>query len=82
MVVRVNRLARADRLAGELAAAIGDHFVRIRIRACARASLKNVEREMFIELAFDNFLCGLDNECAPICVQQTEIVIGLRSRPF
>ena len=52
VVVRVNRIARADRLAGQLAAAIGDDFVRVGVRARAGAGLENVEREMLVELAF------------------------------
>ena len=82
VIVRVNRLARADRFAGELAAAIGDDFVRVRVRARARAGLENVEREMFVELALNHFFRRLNDERAALRVEQTKIVIGLRGRPF
>ena len=82
VIVRVNRVARADRFAGQLAAAIGDDFVRVRVRARAGAGLENVEREMFVELALDHFLGRLHNERAALGIEQTEIVIGLRRRPF
>ena len=64
VIVRVNRLARADRFAGQLRAAIGDHFVGVRVRARAGTGLKNVEREMLVELALHHFLRRLDDERA------------------
>ena len=82
VIVRVNRLARADRFAGELAAAIGDDFVRVRVRARAGAGLENVEWKMFVELALHHFLGRLDDERAALGIEQTEIVIGLRGGPF
>ena len=82
VIVRVNRLARADRFAGQLAAAIRDDLVRVRVRARAGAGLENVEREMLVELAFDHFLGRLHDERAAMRVEQAEIVIGLRGGPF
>ncbi len=37
---------------------------------------------MFIQLSIDNFLRGLHNQSAALGVEQTEIMIGLRGRPF
>ena len=82
VIVRMNGLARADRFAGELAAAVRDHFVRVRVRARAGTGLENVEREMFVELALDHFFRRLDDERAAMGVEQTEIVIRLRRGPF
>ena len=82
VIVRVNRFARADRFAGQLAATIGNDFVRVRVRARARAGLENVERKMLVELAFHDFLGRLHDERAALGIEQTEIVIGLRRGPF
>ena len=82
VIVRVNRIARADRFAGELAATIGDDFVRVRVRARAGAGLENVERKMLVELALDHFFRRLDDERGAMRIEQTEIVIGLRRGPF
>ena len=78
----MNRLARADRFPGELAAAIRDHLVRVRVRARARAGLENIEREMLVELALDDFLRGLHDERAALGIEQPEIVVRLRGGPF
>ena len=82
VIVRVNRIARADRFAGQLAAAVRDHFVRVRVRARAGTGLENVERKMFVELALGHFFRGLHDERAALRIEQTKIVIGLRGRPF
>ena len=82
MIVRVHRLLRADRFAFELAAPIRDDLVRVRIGTRARSRLENIEREMLVELALCHFLRGLDDERAALGVEQTEIVISLRCRPF
>ena len=37
---------------------------------------------MFVELSIDNFLGRLDDERAAMRIEQTEIMIGLRGRPF
>ena len=66
MVVRVNRIFRADRFAGQLAATIRDHFVGVCVRARAGAGLENVEREMFVELSFDHFLRRLHDQGAAL----------------
>ena len=82
MIVRVNRLAGADRFAGELAGAIGDDFVRVRVSARAGAGLENVEWKMFVELALRDLLGRLHDERASFGIEQTEIVIGLCGGPL
>jgi len=37
---------------------------------------------MIVELPFGNFLGCLHNQRRPLCIEQTEIVIGLRGCPF
>src|SRR6266480_6394884 len=49
VIVRVNVLARPDWFAGKLCRPVCDYFVRVCVRARARAGLKNVEREMVVE---------------------------------
>ena len=82
VVVRVNRILRADRFAGELAATIRDDFVRVRVRARAGTGLENVERKMFVEFSLDHFFRRLHDEGGAMRVEQTEIVIRLRGGPF
>jgi hypothetical protein len=82
VIVRVNRLAGADRFADELAGAIGNDFVRVRVGAGAGAGLKNVEWKMFVELALRDLLGRLHDERAPLGIEQTEIVIGLCAAHF
>ncbi len=78
----MHQLARADRCASQLRATIRDHFVRVCVRARAGTGLENVEREMVVQFSIDDFLGRLHNQRAALGVEQSEIVIGLRSRPF
>ena len=54
--------ARADLLAGQLRAAVGNHFVRVRVRARAGTSLKNVERKMLVQFPLDHFFGRLHDQ--------------------
>src|ERR1041385_230461 len=78
----MHRILGADLLPGELAAAVRDYLVRVRVRARAGTGLENVEREMFVELSFRNFFRRLDDEGRAVVIEQTEIGIRLRRRPF
>src|SRR5437879_3541000 len=82
VIVWVDNFARTDRFSGQLRATVGDHFVCVRVRARPRAGLKNVEREMFVQLALDYFFSGLDNERGAIGIEQSEIMIRLSGGPF
>ncbi len=82
VVVRVNGIARADRLVRELATAVRDHLVRVRVRAGAGTGLENIEREMLVELAFGHFLGGLHDQRRAVRIEQSEIVVGLRRAPL
>ena len=62
VVVRVHGIARADRLARELRAAVRDHLVGVHIRRGAAAGLEEVDREMRIERALHDFIRGLFDE--------------------
>ena len=78
----MNQFTRPDRFARELGAPVRDDLVRVRVCARTRACLKNVERKMVVELSFDDFLgCLHDQRCA-LRIEQTEIMVGLRGRPF
>ena len=78
----MNRIFRADRFAGELAGAVRDHFVRVRVRARAGTGLENIEREMLVELPFHDFFRRLDDERAPVRIEQAEISVRLGGSPF
>ena len=82
VIVRMNRITRADRFSRQLAATIRDHFVRVRVRARAGTGLENVEREMLVQFALHDFLRRLHDERAPMGIEQTEIGIRLRGGPF
>jgi hypothetical protein len=82
MIVRMHRVVRSDRLTCQLRRAIRDDFIGISVRARARAGLKNVERKMFVEFSLSDFFGRLRDHCCPVGVEQAEILIRLRSRPF
>ena len=82
VIVRVHRIFGADLFAGELAATVRDHFVRVCVCARAGTGLENVEREMFVELSFRDFFGRLDDERRAVMIEQAEIRVRLRRRPF
>ena len=82
VIVRMNVLARSNRFARKLRAPVGDDFVRVRVRARAGAGLKNVERKMVVEFSFHNLLGCRHNQRRALGIEQTEIMIDLRGRPF
>src|SRR5207237_1523775 len=82
MIIRVNWIARTDRLARQLRATIGDHLIRVRVGTGARPSLKNVDREMLVQFALDHLFRRLNDEGGPAGVEWTKIVIGLGGAPF
>ena len=73
---------RSDRFACKLSGPVRDYFICVRVSARARTSLKNIEGKMLIELTFCDFFGGLRDEPCALGVEQTEIVVRLRSRPF
>ena len=82
MIVRVNELARTNFLSGKLRAPVGDHFIRVCVRARAGTGLKNVDRKMFIQFTVDHFFGSLDDQRRAFGIEQTEIMIGLRRGPL
>ncbi len=62
VVVRMDGPLRADGLPGELRAAVRQHLVGVHVRAGARTGLEDVDGEMLIELAVDQFFGGLLDE--------------------
>ncbi|MNC90817.1 hypothetical protein D3C83_69650 [compost metagenome] len=68
---------RAERLAGELVRAIGDHLVGVHVALRARAGLPDDEGEVVVELAGDDFVGGLDDEVGDVLWQLTELGVGL-----
>src|SRR2546422_1095103 len=78
----MNQFTRPDWFASKLRAAICDYFVRVGVGACARTSLKNVERKMIVEFSLDDFLGCLHDQRGPLRIEQAKIMIGLRGPPF
>src|SRR4029077_11971188 len=56
--------------------------VRVGISARAGARMEDVEREIIVELSFRHFLGCLNDQCAPVVVEQPEIVVRLGGGPF
>ena len=69
VVVRVNGRFRCQLTAEDFNSAVRDHFVRVHVRLCARASLPNNEREVVVEFSFDDFGRGLLDRFGQGCVQ-------------
>src|SRR5205823_12239376 len=82
MIIRVDQLARTDCFAGQLRTTIGDHLIRVRVRACAGPSLKNVDWEMLVEFALDHLFRRLNDEGGTTGVEQPKIMVGLGCAPF
>ena len=78
----MDQLARTNWLARQLRAPICDYLICVRVRARARASLENVEREMVVQFAFNDFFGRLHDQGRAFGVEQTEIVIGLGGGPL
>src|SRR6185436_16147566 len=82
VVVRMNRVARTNGLSGQLTTPIRNHLVRVRVCARAGTSLENIEWKMLIELALHHFFGRLDDQSAPMRVEQAQIRVRLCCGPF
>ena len=69
MIVGVHRRLASERRAGELAAAIGNHFVDVHIELCAAARHPHVQRKHVVVLAGQNLVAGLDDQLVPLIVE-------------
>src|ERR1051326_7296026 len=78
----MHMLARADRFACKLGTTVGYNFICVRVCAGAGAGLKNVEGKMVVQFSVHNLFSGLHDQRGTLGIEQPEIMIRLRSRPF
>ena len=76
VVVRMDRLFRADDAAGELDRAVGDHLVGIHVRLRAGTGLKHDQRKFAVELAVDHFLRRALDQRDLVGRQFAELAVG------
>ena len=78
----MHRVMRSYRFACKLSGPIRDYFICVRVGARAGTSLKDIEGKMFVELTFSDFFGRLRDQRRALGIEQTEIVVRLRSRPL
>ena len=69
----MDRLSGAARLTEDLVCPVGDHFVRIGIRRCPRAGLKDIDDEVLVELTFFDLLGCLLNRVGETGLEQPQL---------
>ena len=62
VVVGMDRLLAAQRLAGDLGAAVGDHLVDVHVELRAAAGHPDVQRKLVVVLAFENLVADRDDQ--------------------
>ena len=80
VVVRVNRRLAAERRAGELAAAVGDHLVHVHVELRAAARHPNVQREHVVMLARQNLVADLHDQRVRFVVEPLAGMVGVGRR--
>ena len=76
VIVGMNRRVAAERRAGELAAAVGDHFVDVHVELRAAARHPDVQRKHVVMLAGEDFVAGLDDQLVALIVEPLAVVVG------
>jgi len=77
VVVRVDRLLGAHLAAQHLDGAVRDHLVGVHVRLGARTRLPHDQREVVVQLAFDDFIGRLDDDVGQGRIQLAQLTIGL-----
>ena len=80
VIVRVNRRLAPQRRAGELAAAVGDHFVHVHIELRAAARHPHVQGEHIVMLAGEDFVTDLNDQFVALVVEPPACMVGARGR--
>ena len=76
VVVRVNRVFRADRAAQHLDGAVGDNLIGVHVRLGAGPRLPDGKREVVVQLAFGDFQSGLGDGVGQFRLNIVEALIG------
>jgi hypothetical protein len=80
VIVGVNRRFAAKRRAGELAAAVGDHFVNIHVELRAAARHPYVQREHVVMLACQDFVADLNDQIVAFLIEPLAGIVRIGSR--
>ena len=78
VIVRMHQFLVAALAAQHLDGAVGDDLVGVHVRRGAGASLKDVDREMFVPVALRDFPRRGDDDPGVFLVEQPELLIHLR----
>src|SRR5262245_23727720 len=76
----MDRLVAAQRLAGDLLAAVGDHLVHIHVELRAAAGHPDVERELVLVLALQDLVADADDQVLRSVAEAAGLVIDQRGR--
>ena len=82
MVVGVNRRLAAERRAGKLAAAIGNHLVHVHVELRAAAGRPNMQREHVLIPARQNLVAGLRDQPMDLVRKPLAGMVGVGRRLF
>src|SRR5262245_1357744 len=80
MVVWMNRLVTAERLAGDLAAAVGNHLVDVHVKLGAATGHPDVKRELVLMLAVQNLVAGTDDQVLLSVAEPAGLVVDQGGR--
>ena len=72
----------AERLAGDLRAAVGDHLVDVHVELGAAAGHPDVERELVVVLALQNLVADADDQVLLGVAEPAGLVVHQRGRLF
>jgi hypothetical protein len=65
------------RVAEDFQRPVGDHFIGVHVGRGAGAALDDVDNELLMPLAVDDFLAGGDDGAGALGVEQAELQVGL-----
>ena len=80
MIVRMNRLLRAEFAAQQFVGAVGDHLVEVHVGLGAGPGLPHHQRKMIVELALDHLARGAGDGAGAPLVDQPQFAVGLGRR--
>ncbi len=78
VIVGMDRRLAAQRRAGKLAAAIGDHLVHVHVELGAAAGHPHMQREHVVVLAREDFVACLHDQLVGLVVESPSGMVGIR----
>ena len=77
VIVGMNRRLASERRAGELAAAVGDHFVHVHVELRAAAGHPHMQRKHVVMLAGEDFVADLNDQLVALIVEPLAGMVGV-----